>query len=81
MKPKMVPRCVLDIICKLLEIIPNSETKLINEITSYSKSLWNKAPEILRSSEAWGPLQLILSTNITIIDTEWKKELIILFNG
>jgi hypothetical protein len=59
---------------KLLQIIPKTETSLINEIESYKNSLWNQAPEAMYFRENWVPLQNILNRNILEIDCNWKKK-------
>jgi len=66
---------------KLLQIIPKTETSLINEIEAYKNSLWNQAPEAMYFRENWVPLQNILNRNILEIDCNWKKKLIIEYNG
>jgi hypothetical protein len=65
----------------LLQIIPKTETSLINEIETYKNSLWNQAPEAMYFRENWEPLQDILNRNILEIDCNWKKKLIIEYNG
>jgi hypothetical protein len=74
------PRCVDEIIPKLLAIIPNTEGKLIFDIKSYRATLWNKAPEILKSKEGWGPLAMILHQHVEVIDDDWKVNLQKIFN-
>lgn len=74
-------RNVDDVIFELLLIIPKSEVILINEITKYQQTLWNKAPELQNSAYCWIPLQKILNYYIPIIDEEWKIQLAKKFNG
>lgn len=74
-------RSVDDIITKLLNIIPEIESKLILELNEYKNSLWNKAPEVLRGYECWNQLTYIMVTNIRNIDTEWKTEALHLFTS
>ena len=73
-------RCVVDFIPELLKIIPNEETELIDKLTQYINSLWNKAPEITRSYECWEPLQNILTIYVKQIDTDWKRKMVRMFN-
>ena len=54
----MMNRCVSEIIDKILTCIPSAEEQLRSEILTYKNSLWNKAPELLRTSECWAPLQI-----------------------
>ena len=73
-------RCVIDFIPELLKIIPNEEIELIDKLTEYRDSFWNKAPEITRSYECWGPLQNILTIYVKQIDTDWKRKMVRMFN-
>ena len=63
-------RCVIDFIPELLKIIPNEETELIDKLTEYRDSLWNKAPEITRSYICWVALQNILTIYVNQIDND-----------
>ena len=65
-------RCVVQIIGDIIKVIPKEENKLINELEEYGNSCWNKAPEVRRSGYCWNPLQ---------IDTEWKKNIVNIFNN
>jgi len=73
-------RCVSEIIDKMLNCIPTVEEQLRVEILTYQNSLWNKAPELLRTSECWAPLQIILNKNIQEIDADWKNNLLRIYN-
>ena len=70
---------VVEIIEKMLEIIPSEEKQLINDLQIYSDTLWNKAPEV-RCRDCWIPLTSILSNNDKVGDQPWKTEIIRLFN-
>lgn len=72
---------VVEIIPKLLEVIPFTEEKLIIDIKKYKESLWNKAPELHQSSELLNPLIVILNKNIVSIEYDWQKKLVAIFNG
>ena len=74
-------RSVLDVIKQILVEIPDSECNLKMEITKYYESLWNKAPETLKSRETWFPFQVMLSKNILPLDDEWKYKVLSIFNG
>ena len=65
-------RNVDDVIKEILLIIPSNQIELINELKIYSKSLWNKAPEQLNSSDCWTPFIQILNNNIPEIKEEWQ---------
>jgi len=73
-------RCVSEIIDKILNCIPTVEEQLRVEILTYQNSLWNKEPELLRTSECWAPLQIILNKNIQEIDADWKNNLLRIYN-
>ena len=75
------PRKVNLVIDKLLEVIPSIEQKLINELVIYRDSLWNQSPESLYTKYNWQPLINILNNNITVIDCDWKKQLIHIVNN
>lgn len=66
------PRLVNDIIRVVLEIIPESETILINELKNYKKSLFNQAPESLSGSHCWIQFINILNNHIHDIKEEWQ---------
>lgn len=74
-------RCVSEIIDKILGYIPITEAELRDEILTYQNSLWNKAPELLRTSECWTPLQIILNKNIQEINTDWKSNVLRIYNN
>ena len=76
----MMNRCVSEIIDKILACIPMMEAELRDEILTYKNSLWNKAPELLRTSECWAPLQIILNKNIHEIDADWKNNVLRIYN-
>jgi hypothetical protein len=77
----MSSRSVTDIIPKLFEIIPSQEIDLINSLNQFNDTLWNKAPEILKSQEYWIPLQNILNFHLNNIDNKWKEKLVKIFNN
>ena len=70
---------VVEIIEKMLEIIPSEEKQLINDLQIYNSTLWNKAPEV-RCRDCWIPLTSILRNNDQAGDQPWKTEIIKLFN-
>ena len=73
-------RSIIEVIQKMLNLIPLSETKLISELTEYRNSLWNRAPEVRDSAECWIPLQNIMNSNIREIDMNWKIDIVHIFN-
>jgi hypothetical protein len=74
-------RCAIVTIEQLLNVIPEEELCLKNILNDYKKSLWNKAPEVRRSSGCWLPLKNILEQHITDLEDDWKKQLLNIFNG
>ena len=78
MTPK--PRDIAVLIDKMLEVIPNNEHILINELQEFKESLWNKAPEIRKCRYSFLPVQQILSRHILVINEGWKLEVLHIFN-
>jgi hypothetical protein len=67
-------RNVDKVIKQLLEVIPETETKLISELNEYYSNLWNQAPELLSTAPYWVPVAKILGSNIGDLDDEWKSK-------
>jgi hypothetical protein len=65
---------------KLLKIVPDDEVSLRDEIIAYTGTLWNQSPEALKTEYCWMPLQLIMNRNVKDFDSEWKRELLKIFN-
>jgi hypothetical protein len=65
-------RSVYDVIKTVLEIIPESETTLLNDLKKYETKLSYQAPEVLKGSDGWVPLIHILNFNIPIIKEDWQ---------
>ncbi len=74
-------RNVYDTIKPILEIIPITETQLINEIKQFKYKLWNQSPESLKSSYCWCQLVRILNEFIPNISEEWQINLKSLINN
>jgi len=68
-------RLVEDVLDKILQIIPISETKLIYDLNNYKNSLHNKAPEIRRTPDCWIPFINILNYHISEIKETWQIEI------
>jgi len=77
----MSEQSVNTVMKQLLDIIPESESDLIHAIKKYNNSLWNIAPELLSNREYWTPLVNIMNTHVGEIDTEWKTQLVSVFNS
>jgi hypothetical protein len=69
------------VIHQLIEVIPENEIELIQDLEKYANGLWNIAPELLGNSTYWRPLAKILNKHIKEIDTEWKKTLVKIHNN
>jgi|UniRef100_A0A6C0HDZ2 hypothetical protein len=74
-------RDVVQVMEKMLEIIPASEIELIDDIKIYKDALWNQAPEAKRTKDCWIPITSIMNHHITSIDSHWKIQLAKLFNN
>jgi len=74
------PRSAVDVMDEILRVVPDSETTLITEITKYKETLWNQSPEALKTAYCWKPFQSIMNRNVKNIDTEWKRDLLKIFN-
>ena len=75
------PRSVIVVIKQMMEIIPENETALISDLDTFMNGLWNKAPEILKTSCCWIPFTEIKEKNVTKIDKLWKEEIVKIFNN
>ena len=79
---KPVFRSVVKVIEEMIQIIPKTEGRLLDDIKNYYENeLWNKAPEVLAGPGCWVPLKNILTKHIIVFDQEWKLALLKLFNG
>jgi hypothetical protein len=73
-------RSVYDVIKSVLEIVPENEISLINELNKYEAKLSYLAPEVLTGSDGWVPLINMLNLHIPVIKEEWQikiRELLI----
>ncbi len=69
------------VIDQLLQVIPEKEMNLIVSLKAYKSTLWNQAPEALRLSYNWEPVQRILMINITSIDEPWHQSVADIFSN
>lgn len=74
-------RCVITVMNSILLVIPTNESTLRNDIECYMSSLWIQSPEARKTKYCWDPLHVILNNNIKQIDTQWKIQLLQIFNG
>jgi hypothetical protein len=54
-------RNVVKVINKMLEVIPNEQTQLIDDLNIYKTSLRNQPIEVLKSVDSWRPLISIMN--------------------
>ena len=74
-------RLVTDVIIMVLEKIPITEIKLIQCLRNYYDSLWNKAPEYLKSQDGWDPFLHILNSCIPVIHKDWHHKIYDIVKG
>jgi hypothetical protein len=83
-------RSILLVISQLLEVIPPTETELIQDIKNHKEKLWNQAPEILASrgdltnalpTHYWSDLGKILGKHVRAFDHKWQEQLLAIFNN
>ena len=74
-------RSITTVIDQLLQVIPQKETGLVNSLTEYKATLWNQAPEALKLSYNWEPVQRILMIHISSIDEPWQQTIVDIFSN
>ena len=81
-------RSIVLVISQLLEVIPTTETELIQDIKNHKQELWNQAPEILEGEltdalpiHYWSDLGKILAKHIQSFDHKWQEQLLAIFNN
>ena len=57
------PHNVYDAYIRIMQIIPEDNSKLRDELTKYIDSLWNIAPEEFETEYFWIPFIKILNSN------------------
>jgi hypothetical protein len=68
-------RLVIDVIKQIIPIIPEDKTELMDELQTFKKSLWNKAPELQRNADCWVPFIQLLNKHIPDIVDGWHIEI------
>jgi hypothetical protein len=80
-------RDIVDVYNKINFIIPNDYVEFKKELKNYIDSLWNKAPEVLRSAETYIPFSYILMKyipnicDLTTDEPSWKFNVKNIFEG
>jgi len=69
-----------ELLCILLEIIPEDEVDLRNDLRKVTEPWWNVAPELRTNSEYFVPFTRVLNGHIPIFDVEWKVKVRDTFN-
>ena len=64
---------------KIIEVIPSTETETLNALQKYYDEFWNKAPELMTEADIWSPFAKFLNSIMGEIDTEWKKQVVIIY--
>lgn len=67
-------RYIDDVHKKIYDAIPSSEIEFRNELKEYIESIWNKAPEVRKSSETYIPYYLILKKYIPDLENLSSSE-------
>jgi hypothetical protein len=79
----------MDVIQRLLEIIPEDQTVLREKIIEFvdttiknvaprHKRSWNQAPELMNSIY-FQEVAYILEKNVGVVDTDWKRNMVKVF--
>jgi len=65
-------RDIQDVIYSILEVIPETETKLRKELEKFSNKMIYKPPEMINCSDFWLMFANILNRNIPDIKKDWQ---------
>lgn len=66
------PRDIQDVIYSILEVIPETETKLLKELEKFSNKMIYKPPEMINCNDNWLLFANVLNRNIPHIKEEWQ---------
>lgn len=66
------PRDIQDVIYSILEVIPETETKLRKELEKFSNKMIYKPPEMINCNDNWLLFANVLNRNIPHIKEEWQ---------
>jgi hypothetical protein len=68
-------RYIINVIEKIINVIPSDQEILITELNNFKEMLVFMAPEVLHfSNQPWIGLRDILSNNIPKLDEDWKEK-------
>ena len=74
------PRCAIQIAISFIPLIPQSETKLLEDLTVFISKYLYTPPEFTRTDVCWIPFQKIMANNIKNNNEEWQNKLLQIFN-
>jgi len=57
---RIMARLIEDVHDRIIKVIPETETDLLQDLDKFINSIWNKAPEVRCSSEVYVPYYNIL---------------------
>jgi hypothetical protein len=69
------PRNVKNVLKEVLEIIPESNVTLIDELINFDKNLFNQDPYALTTSYIWSKFIYIFNKNIPLMEEPWHFQL------
>lgn len=72
---------IVDVINKILKIIPETEVDFINSLKNYGDGLWNIAPELLGNKEYFVRVASILNLFVGPLDEPWKISVKKIYDG
>jgi hypothetical protein len=65
-------RDIQDVIFSILEVIPETETKLRKELEKFSNKMIYKPPEMINCNDNWLLFANVLNRNIPHIKEDWQ---------
>lgn len=65
----------------LLEVIPEDQEDLREELTTLAGGWWNIAPEAQLHDAYWNPVKWVLEKHIRSMDTYWKLRVRNIYNS
>jgi hypothetical protein len=76
-----IPRNARQIALDLLLLIPKGHEPFSEDLVTFIKSSFYKAPELLSSHNVWLELEIIMKRYIYNTDEEWKQNMIDVYIG
>ena len=69
------------LIKQLLQVIPQDEISLINDLNKLLEKWFNVAPELRKNDEYWDPIKFVLAQHICEFETMWKAQVLYIYNS